>query len=690
MINDKNLPIGGEAPKESQAPVLSQPVVQEQQSPLPTQATGPVTQTFPQQPLQQGAPSMQQFQQPLQQQQNPEPAAPVSAPGWDPIENVISGDITDFMIDGLSPLSVMADNELLSKLSKALREAMTKDGQAIKDYSVLHLDQNTHRTPVSALIVVKHNANTKKVHVATILLETSAARIGLESFTYQAQTYELVVTADQLWSDDFWNTIAKTVKANYASSTAETEVFDCGAVVLPRDFDPENVNAVHTLASHVTGNLAIRSHLAEGKKLKPLNLAGLMAGKQFQLSSRIDFNGDTRPDAIGRAVRSDVTVGMLLQQATQYDNWGRPIQNQRNTPSQLTSLSGFVDAQFVGPTAQTVTTPMGAQSVIGTQAFLADFVITDIGVNFRDLTQEKFFLAVANAFAMDRDGAWALSFLPRATRNGEKNLRDVGVLGLDYDPTQTGNFQHVTGATGGLMNLDELSAFMQTYFYRSLTISIDVDPTGLTNHVMSDLIRLAVAANGAPEKDAAALRVLNSINQLTNGQFSTLWSGGAHEVVEMVRHINLGSYTAADGTRRDVRDIDYIGIQNATTDRVLVAKWQDTLDARKQLPWQVALATQQSIIRQLYPSAEFHGVGYRLRFTQKLLNTLAKSMAQAGLTPRPDNQQMSAWGNVVDRNNAALLSNAVSNLGNVVYNFQPNNNMYGLSQGGIRLGGFGY
>lgn len=565
-----------------------------------------------------------------------------------------SFDLMDQLAVGLSPISATAGSEALNKIAEAVGkviEGINKDNA----WKLVPVDHNQNGTACSALAVVAtvRAADGVKAFVATLLLEGAAHSLSprVVQDTTNGRNREVITTIGDVWDDAFWKKVEVRVRAVVGQNAA---IYDVTALVVPATFNPEDQDLVRKLTYLGTSPLAMA---AAGAKYRPMTVADLAKGQQ--LVGRSDWSAQPAFDLLGRPVRNDVT----LTTSVSIDNQGGQWKSERA----LIELNGFVDVNYVGKS--TVQTGIVGQQAMGSQVYMAEFVITNLASSFKDLDLTRTLFGIAQAASLDADSSWVRAFLPRGNKSGELNLRDIGALGLDIDLGQ--GVKRIDTSSKSGFNNQALVDLVQTLFYRQLLVSIVVDQTGPLNWVLSDIL---AACQGNP---AAQRRVLAAANTLTGNRFANHFKGNQ---IGVVRHVvMLGTYTDSTGKERPLSDIDYVGGLNLFGDASLedFRRWAATYE-NADMPLAVRIDERTQLLRGRLENVKVNSYGYQLTLATEFLAALVSSMVEGGMIVRPENA-MNLFGNSQQRGNLSLLNLGIQGIGG---------QMFAATQAGMRGGNF--
>lgn len=551
---------------------------------------------------------------------------------------------------GNTPVRPVADAETLRRLHEGLSSFLKEAGAG---WHAMPLDAAANRLPANALAVCKFRAD-KKLFVSVIMTQAPTGRIQPRVEQYMGQQYELPVTTGDCWNNDFWAAVERRLKDSIANVA---EVIDSGCLVVPSDIDTSDETAMRRLAHVLFANIT-----AKADEAMPLNLAIALRTPEepAQLNGTVQFPLVQTSDAVGRPVRADFVISVGASPANTKPG------TIANAGCDLFRVHGYVDTNFVGPVGQQVVN--GIVQPGSTKAYMAEAVITDISTLSVDMHLDRVLMALVSAGLLEENALWSWAYQPRGMGGkGSKNdinQRDVGILGTEYQPQPGAPFAPVKGLKGGAMSPEEMGAFFNDYFHRNLIISLQVDPTGPYSAIYNEFISSAMG------NQAATTAILNAANNLTGGAFSNHWKQGS-QVVTLRRQILLGTYTDANGEKRDIRDIDHLAILALTQqDPHTRASYIETIENRAGRPASVCLAERARLLGALLPGYELVGYGYHLTFTPDFLSALAAAMKEVGAGIRLNDSRGSFYGVPQVRQNLGLLGLGNSGIGQQLHQTQ--------------------
>lgn len=412
-------------------------------------------------------------------------------------------------------------------------------------------------------------------------------------------------------------------------STKEKPRFVDGTVV-QKSFHIEDPTAIQNLAfSAVIAGVTELNSLRTG--WTDINLATL--NKQGNSVVDIVFKRDQIADAAANTIRSDVQITLSDRK-----NADGPRDRQLNSGDRSITISemhGYYDVVWfpVVPQNQPYATFM-PQNMAATQKFAPRLIITNL-VSAYAQTPAASLLGISTSLSTRAPQTWIQGFKP-SLNNGrsEIDLADVGALNIEGNipvPQANGTTAPDSSGYGKMIDTksddfkaDHLGLFMNTLFRPELIISIDVPEFGPQTQYLS---LFAAAASGSARAND---RIIQAANDLTNGEFGRNWQNrNAPIFVGGVERIHAGTWVDKNGTKRDLRDLDYIAVANLVGSPypTIIRDWSDTF-LRVDFPEILRLERRRRLINQFTnDTAEFTGWYQRLTFSAAFLDALNTSIA---------------------------------------------------------------
>lgn len=538
-------------------------------------------------------------------------------------------------------------SETLSKLTKALGDLYAEAAQTDFEYTLLPIDMNqTPNLSVSVLVVAVRDKQKLELGVAfqTLLVEASAeapaprfesigGNVNVEVMRTIAEAYDRVMI--------------ETVSDRVARQFPNMPMFNAEATVVPRDFKIEDKELLYRLAAN-TAFACSQELQTKDRDFQDLNLAN--AAHDSNLQVRTTFGNPQISDAVGHPLRADVRIdfqAVPLNQNQQQQNLERT--------QLISSMAGFLDIIWDPMQPQPGQFGSGwGQQQQSYQRYAARLVGTQLESS-QLLTIPAQLLALVPAVALSEGNAWVQAFKPSPFSGDGKDIRDIGAIGYEVNfennPTGVGN---PVDTKGDSFKPESLHKLVAATFKPGLVISLDVPECGPQTWYNSVF---AAAAEATANQDAINA-IIRAADILTAGHFARYFPNNGRVAMDENNRIHLGYYTGRDGTRHDIRDIDYLAVLNLMGDKDMgvVKNWSDTF-LKVQFPLIQRLAERKRIITGLVGDAVFTGYARRVTFTQEFMSALVAGCKDAGLTMR--SATMYSDLNTYERATGSFLGNTV-------------------------------
>jgi hypothetical protein len=405
--------------------------------------------------------------------------------------------------------------------------------------------------------------------------------------------------------------------------------------VVPRNFDVKDKTAMHNLT--VNASLAAATELSIHQKgFEDLNFAKF--AKDSTLKAELTFGRDQIEDCVGLPMRSDFKVLLASKLNTQQ---GQPSQVSINSGDRVTKLSllgGYIDLVYVPPMnagmgnmyqPQGMANPYGMQQQQPqqTQLYIPRAIITNYESIFTSSYAAQL-LSILTSFSLRSEDNWIQALKPIAMAGGKTDMHDIGGVGyeMNYDKNPNG-FGSRVDTSANTFTMTNFGQLVASAINRDLVISMDIPEAGASTWA-------GAVYPFAANKDGGAIEaIIASANQLTNGFFHQKFPQGSTVFVSEPEKVHLGYYTDENGTKRDLRDIDYLAVLNlagASNEPSYIKLWSDTYTMTG-VPIQQRLADRKKVITALKPSAVFTGFANRVTFSQLFLDALVDSCNAVGV-----------------------------------------------------------
>ena len=534
-------------------------------------------------------------------------------------QNVLQSKLSFMKLGAFGGLSRTPSSEVLTKAMNAIGEELKKLVEKPWEVAILPID-NAKETNLafSGIAVVAKNTEQPGVGVAvhTFLLEDSGEPIQPRIDNFRGAQFEIQRVCGDAYDELFHNTVMEIVAKAYPSA----RISPMDAQVVPRGFNFEDKEAVHQL----TLNGLLPTYFAiETQKTGFKDMDLTMFEKDASLAVRIAFNETQKLDYVGLPVRNDIKIDLTAQAINRNQNQGQINTQERS--KLISSVGGYIDTIWA-PVEQNqyMYAPNMPQA-----KFAARCVITNME-NVAQTTLSSQLLALCSALVLRENNNYYPYFSPRAVGAGGRNvdIRDVGALNIEGNITNNPNGFDVPGDTkAATFTPQDLGRFLTSLIRPGMFFSLRVSEVGSDSWYNGAFL---AAANGNPN---AIRAILDAANTLTGGIFAQVYGSAESPVVQNVDRVHMGYYVGQDGVKRDVSDIDYLAIMNLAgrSDPTVGAAWSDTF-FKTDLPLHQRLSARRKMIESvMHSEVTFTGFGRLVTFTNKFLDALAKSAAQAGL-----------------------------------------------------------
>lgn len=546
--------------------------------------------------------------------------------------------------------------EYATSLKKKMDEVVNSLANPGLEVKLTMLDREEARIRYSCLLFsVLDNTSPDTVAVHTLILQATGEDPEAVWENIQQRNVEVLRTSHQANDKMLDEAVKRKIQSLYPNKKVKT----VSATVLPRDFNVENTSLVH----RVLFNAGIAS-ATELEMSKPDFMDGTIASaSDTNLNINVLFNQNHHEDVTGMPVRGDIVVDFSIKEARQQRNNAYRSVNEDVNESKLSTLTGYVDLLWSPVQPQQMHNPYMPQQNMPTQKYIPNFIVTDI-ISERSYTPGSMLLAIYTALALRMNENWYQAFKPAQVTGTD--IRDIGALNIEanlyneQNVTSTGTFGSRIDTKADTFGLPQMAEYLNALIQPSLAISMDVPAAGPTTWYMEMFL---AAATG--HQDAINV-IIHSADVLTGGLFSRNFPMGSPMFLPVNNTVHVGYYTDRNGTRKDIRDIDYIAVANLLGERdpKMISDWSDTF-TRTEYNEALRLYERKKIIMGCTgDSAVFTGLATRVTFSSVFLSALANSIMGAGLkvdisTPLNVNDFYSQRGAANYMSDAMLSQNAL-------------------------------
>lgn len=508
--------------------------------------------------------------------------------------------------------------EALRALSDAGKDAIASQGLT-DDYEMVRFDRDQHRVGLSSILVTKSVKIQGQVYMAvrTLILETEGIRLPPRVIQQGHQRVEVPTRPQDVFNDTYWNRIDEFLKRS--KGVTDMRIVDAGPLVVPQDFDFTEADDVARLL--ITSVNRCDDIVAGVMGEQPFNVEHIKSPSE-RLTARIVFSDvDDEPayNIVHHPVRNDIQISLNRQVNTQ-----QPQEDFYEVETHFNSVSGFVNLEYVGPAQPQPGVQYGQQQQ-PQHLFMPAFIITSVDQAdwIQAQTFELYLLAISNAYRATAGNAWVNTFYPKVGRSGV-DPKDVGALGYK---------------TVKQMKIETKSdSFSEQHFGELMfelvrpqpTFMIDVDPVG--DHASIETYLLDAASDG-PNRHLAIGKLVKAADNLTGGRFSQYFDANqTAPIIPSNIEVNLGYYVDADGTKRDIRDLDVLAMLNYTQgDMNEFERWYRTY-VDFNVPNELRMQTREQMERQfLSKGLKITGRAIRLILSGPFVEALDRATRDAGL-----------------------------------------------------------
>ena len=353
--------------------------------------------------------------------------------------------------------------------------------------------------------------------------------------------------------------------------------------------------------------------------------------------------GGTRISRTGNPIAADFHSTLELRRVQPQNQ--RPSLSEIHTGQEkfnLAGVSGFVDMNACSnaPVKQSF---QGIQGQPIQPGFMPVVVLTEVeglandGHSLEDLRTQL--LGIAASTVMLEAHTWVRVFESNPGAKTQKTC--IGHLGIEYDP------RHMTTATPNLGKVEvESIGFNKKPKPNAMTplqvandwctspvVALDVEQGGRLAWVQ-DVFVAAAIGDGARRIEANKT-IIAECDALTGGIFSKLWDefnkGVSTPVIDAnAVTVHLGTYTGADGTKKDIRQIDYLTMLASMPKDIerLVAATMAQMPGSSN---QVTVSDRRHALTNLAGDLDITGLATRVYGTAGFVPCLLNALIQSGV-----------------------------------------------------------
>lgn len=526
-------------------------------------------------------------------------------------------------------------SEHLEKFSAAAHEISKKIFKP-EDVSVRLLTLDRARNPemrISALVVcqqLKWVKNDQRIAAHVYLLEDTALERQPRTESFGAQQYPVKYVTTDYWDKNLQELVLNAIRQDAGTSN----IFLLDAEVVPADFNFEDKYLVEQTV--INGFFATNTFLETHSPGQTPPISIVNAQNDATLQSQISFDRTPLVNTIGRPVRADVKIRMTATPVNQ-----RPGQD--GVVSDVGMLGGYFDIDYVAdfqpPQPQNPYAYYGALPQPPVKPRRANFVITYVDCRLQS-TLEGMMLMIVQSVMLGQNRLWYNAF--KSKRTDGVDMYDIGAIGYEIPHRDETSGALVPGSyidtKADSFRDEDFFALMNMVFDDAITVSVDISEAGPETPFLAPIMAAALGDERARKVLVAAL------DRLTGNRFSEAYkrNNGTGQLVFCPNlRTYLGTYKAAGGELRDIRDIGYLAllVKNGGKNMRTVAEYTDSLYAQNQ-PLTYRESVRAQILENSASDVRLEGRAARCIFEPALLNALAEACSAAGLSLRPNLSQV--------------------------------------------------
>lgn len=520
----------------------------------------------------------------------------------------------------LGGISRTPASEALTKARAVMADVLSKAAVDSKyKMHLLAIDNTTEiQLRLSSVVLVVVNEQDRKLGYHTVLLEASSDPMPPRVDNFQGQQITIDRFSSDVYDGRYSAAVAKLVTGAFAGFTAA----DCSAVVCPRNFNWDDKDGVRQFVNNALlpsiSELEARSDNYQDIDLSAWN-------RDASLQAQVSFNEPTRTDYTGLPVRNDVVI--TLAAASNVAKDASTLNNQDRSVI-VSQVGGFIDLLWAP--AQDPMQQYGVVNPLTNQKFAARMVMTGME-NHQRMGITAQLLSLASAFVLGEGNQWYPYYTPAPmVKDGRKvDTRDIGAINIEANISNDPSGYGLKIDTKSMnFNQLELGKLIQMTIRQGMNFSLDVSACG------ADTWYNEVFAAAASGNQGAMKAIYDAANRLTGGEFGRLMPSGHAPVLINDERILMGYYTGQDGTRRDIRDIDYLAVLNlmGEKDRGAAQAWSDTF-TRLDYPIYKRLDARKRMISDLVGGdVHFTQTAQRVTFEGAFVGALSKAIQSVGVS----------------------------------------------------------
>lgn len=536
-------------------------------------------------------------------------------------------------------------SENLSK-AKAQIEKVIKEKIGVTpefELWILSADNSVHNhLKLSGLIFVLKPKDPayKTLTFHTLLIEGPNVLPPRQTKIANGQDIAVDFFSDMVYDKGYVATVVEIIRAQQGQ---DINLVPVAAEVVPRTFNFDDLEAVRILATNAY--IAVEQQLFHELGVPEVDLT--TAARDAYIQTSVQYNQSDVMSATQLPVRADLQINVTAVSNEQASN--DTVNNSK--PSELLAeIAGFIEPVFAP-----FQNPMNAFGVQGfgvqgfgmqqqpTQKFFARLVLTRL-LSQRSVSPGMQTFMLSAGLSLTENGAWWTYFRspkginPQGT---QANRRDVGALNIEANVYNEEGGWGTPIATGDAKFGDEqLGRFLAQAMAPNLAVALDVS-TCSDDTYYNDVF--AYAASPGMEGDKAREALLAYADHMTGGRFRAHYSrreGKGNPVVINEEWILNGWYQRADGSRADIREVDYLAVMNVLgrQNPRMGAAWSDAMFSNQPRE-RNELAQKQIISDVLGANINFTGRTRRVTVMGDFMDSFRDGLRDINISFRPSNPQ---------------------------------------------------
>ena len=532
------------------------------------------------------------------------------------------------------PVTRQTGSEVLGLAYEKLRKIYEAPSSTRDQFKLqVHLLDATKETAVaqlaySAVIVAAGNkAESSFVSYHLVILEASGK--PLENIT-SSNTNGVNITIERPATAAYNATYLKAAEEVMKRLYPGRRLNSVSAEMVPKGFNWEDTEAVKNLATNAEMPVLNSTRMQEPDFVE-INFRKDTLDANFK--AEISLNQPTHSDYLGLPVHSPVVI-RLSAQAGKGENNNKNNNLDANSQSAsrpISTIGGFMDVQWAGMQA-------GGGVAFGrdnfatastSRVFGARFVITAMENEEQTNTAGQV-LSMCTAQAFLEAFTWLNYFRNRNLPKDKKDYREIGALNIEANVAgDAGGVGNIIDTSSANFNDAKLFELASKVFHPNTSLAVDVSDCG------ADTWMNEIFAAAANKNADAQLGILKATSRLTNGALQKFYTDTSSPVILQNERVLMGHFRNDDGTRSDLREIDYLWVANRMGKAGVkeLQAWSQTYNPN----WDAArsLAMRREMIRNLVSDVVFTGEAQRVTIKAKFLQAAIAALGEQGFTARP-------------------------------------------------------